>query len=844
MDLNQFTSPLPNGITPRHLELHNLSVRESRPIIEFEYGTTDLILTVFGREREGLLADLTAYLKSTELNVTQASIYTLPNGAIMDQFKLADPNNILEDDETLKRIHDHLVEMINSTTSKPPISQRQNPQSHTTSLVSSSQSNDSLYNYALLGHRVPISLLTPRDVPRMVPRNLSNIALTELEEEQRIEKEKERQQRETLTANFVDQHAISSLIEGEYLYYYSSGTRYRNRFHVSEDKTHLCWGESSAVRLGRYAGVLFGPKSATFQDLGPRFVDPEWLCFSLISNPPPPQPPSSKVYRVQTLDLVCVSVDQLNRWLLGLQSLCRPRSPQTALKLTLDDLVRMRVIYKIRAHAHARGLTVRRYVLKRVQGAGRRQSSIAAHLQQQDEVKHLAAELARLQKKLIDSARRETLLNSSLRDFQHSWEIDYANVEFLHPIGQGAFSEMWKGIWRSTPVAVKKLTTQSGQTGPSPPVTARRAVSAMTSMDDASPDARKQGAPSGDQIAMVQYRKSSDLSPEDRRLLHDFRLEVTMLSKLRHPNVVLFLGACSKLPRMCILTEFCHGGSLFAALRKRSWRTNLSLQDLRNVARHIAQGMRYLHACRIIHRDLKSQNLLLDRPVEEGCPVVKVADFGLSRNFSGIGTVTGSVAGIMTSETGTYRWMAPEMIRHEPYNEKVDVYSYGVVLWELFSCEVPFSGMTPIQAAFAVADKHLRPMCESSYAREVQIPKSWAALISQCWHPSSHERPRFSQVLKVLDEMDHTHEDIVPKLLRVFKRPDRQSGFTSPRASILHSIIPSRAVPSSEQSVDDGILEDMSKLELNESIEGKAVRSTRKTGLGHSGSAPNLSQLK
>lgn len=850
MDLQEFSTPLPNGITIHHLELHNLSVRENRPIIEFEYSGNDdeLTLTVFGRERAGLLADLTAYLESTSLNVKQASIYTMPNGAIMDQFALSDPHRVLQDDENLKSIHDVLVEMIEKRTTNAHHSRSSSQGIASLPLTHHSfptHAKDSLYNYALLVHRVPIFLLAPRGAQRsgLPYRTFSNIALTELEEEQRIERLKERKRGEAVTANFVED-AISSLLDGEFLYYYSSGTRYRYRFRLSEDKNHLCWGESSAVRLSRYSGVLFGPKSATFQDLGPRLVDPEWLCFSLVSNPfvlENGAAPTST--QPQAIDLVCVSVDQLNRWLFGLQSLCRPHNPQLLARLTLYDIVRMRVIYKIRAHAHARGLSVRRYILKRVQETGLRRGAIDSNHQQVDELEQLEAELARLQKILIDSARRESLLNSSLRDFQHSWEIDYSKIEFLHPIGHGAFSEMWKGMWRSTPVAIKRLTARTvAETAVEPrsPVVHNMGVNYSRS-EIAALTAATRGGP----VERIQRLESANMSPEDRRMLHDFRLEVTMLSKLRHPNIVLFLGACSVLPRMCILTEFCHGGSLFAALRKRSWRACLSLQDLRAVARHIARGMQYLHACHIIHRDLKSQNLLLDRPVEEGCPVTKVADFGLSRNFRGIGTVTGSVAGIMTSETGTYRWMAPEMIRHEPYNDKVDVYSYGIVLWELFSCEIPFSGMTPIQAAFAVADKHLRPRCESTYAREVKIPASWAALISQCWHPSSHERPRFNQVIRMLDAMEHCNEDEVPKFIREFSKKNQVTERAATGPGAHRTLVSSRSGKANEQSVEDGTLEDMSMLELSESIKesGQKEKKWEQTGLRHSGSAPNLGNI-
>lgn len=814
MDLNQFSTPLPNNITVHHLELHNLSVREQRPIIEFEYvgdeDEHDFTLTVFGPERTGLLADLTDYLESISLCVKQANIYSFPNGAVMDQFIVTDPNNLLNDDETLKSIHDTLVKLIG--TDGASLSRRARLRLHFDNHTP--QTKDSLYNYALLRHRVPISLLAPRFAPRspaFSKRTWSNIALTEMVEEQRHEEQIERRNSEAVTANFVE-HAISSLEKGDYLYYYSSDTRYRYRFHISANRRYLCWGDARAVRLSTYAGVLFGPKSAVFQDLGPRLVDPEWLCFSLVSNPS-----AHSATQVDTIDLVCVSVDQLNRWLLGLQSLCNPDNQQLLHRVTLDDIVRFRVIYKLRAHAHARGLTVRRYILKRVAEAGRRRSSADANRAQLDEARNLEAELARLQKALIDYARRETLLNTSLRDFQVSWEIDAKDVELLHPIGQGAFSEMWKGMWHSTPVAVKKLNTGS-------------ITNQMINHQEHRSHAEHSGyVPTDIAMQHVEQMEQADISPEDRVLLRDFRLEVSMLNKLRHPNIVLFLGACTVPPQLLIVTEFCDGGSLFAALRKRSWRRCLSLQDLRQVARQIARGMRYLHACHVIHRDLKSQNMLLDRPVEDGCPVLKVADFGLSRQFMGIGTVSGSVAGVMTSETGTYRWMAPEMIRHEPYNEKVDIYSFGVVMWEMFSCEIPFAGMTPIQAAFAVADKHLRPKAESDYARQVRIPTAWRALIERCWHKDSHQRPRFNEVLRILDEMETCTEDQVPKSLT---RPsDRVMNVSKGRRNEIRE--------PNERAAADPIPAIVDKEEAEDANNLLHV----KTGLQHSGSAPNLRNI-
>lgn len=426
--LSSLRQTLPKCITLHHIELHIRSVREVRPIIEFEYSDDDdcqVILSIFAPERPALLADLTDYLKSTCLHVRNASIFSLPSASVIDQFTLYDPHHILQHDDTLHRLHDALISLIRQSpppTSTPPTLPLPSP---------------------LLTPTTTTTTTTPRHkVHRPVPpcpRISSNIALRELEEEHLLEYEASRRQSEALTANFVE-HAIASLVNGEYLYHFSASSysRYRSRFFLSEDRSHLCWGDANAVRLSRYAGCLFGPSSQVFSDMRSSLVDKAYLCFSLI--------PLATHPTARTVDLVCVSVDQLNRWFLGLQSCCA-LVPSSIQRLTLDDIARLRVIFKIRAQAHARGLTVRRFILKRVVEAGLKRNSVNLHSQYTHEIHHLEAELARLQKSLIECARRETLLNTSLRDFQTSWAVDPANIELLHPIGRGAFSEMWKGLF-------------------------------------------------------------------------------------------------------------------------------------------------------------------------------------------------------------------------------------------------------------------------------------------------------------------------------------------------------------------------------------------------------------
>jgi serine/threonine protein kinase len=154
---------------------------------------------------------------------------------------------------------------------------------------------------------------------------------------------------------------------------------------------------------------------------------------------------------------------------------------------------------------------------------------------------------------------------------------------------------------------------------------------------------------------------------------------------------VQFVAACKKPPVFCIITEYLAGGSLRKFLHQQEPHS-VPLNLVLKLALDIAHGMQYLHSQGILHRDLKSENLLLGEDMS-----VKVADFGISCLESQCGSSKGF--------TGTYRWMAPEMIKEKHHTKKVDVYSFGIVLWELLTALTPFDNMTPEQAAFAVCQK-------------------------------------------------------------------------------------------------------------------------------------------
>ncbi|KAJ8573941.1 hypothetical protein K7X08_010452 [Anisodus acutangulus] len=214
-----------------------------------------------------------------------------------------------------------------------------------------------------------------------------------------------------------------------------------------------------------------------------------------------------------------------------------------------------------------------------------------------------------------------------------------------------------------------------------------------------------------------------------------FRQEVSLMKRLRHPNILLFMGAVTSPQRLCIVTEFLPRGSLFRLLQRNAskleWRRRI------HMALDIARGMNYLHHFNppIVHRDLKSSNLLVDKNW-----TVKVGDFGLSRlkHETYLTTKNGK---------GTPQWMAPEVLRNEPSNEKADIYSFGVILWELATEKIPWDNLNSMQVIGAVGFMNQR----------LDIPKDvdpqWASIIESCWHSEPQLRPTFLELVDKLKDM-------------------------------------------------------------------------------------------
>ena len=141
----------------------------------------------------------------------------------------------------------------------------------------------------------------------------------------------------------------------------------------------------------------------------------------------------------------------------------------------------------------------------------------------------------------------------------------------------------------------------------------------------------------------------------------------------------------------------------------------------------LACAMEHVHAVGYMHRDLKPSNILLHGST------IKVCDFGLA-------CLRPAQKASLTAETGSYRWMAPEVMRHEPYDEKCDIYSFGFVCWSLLTRSPPFPALTSVEAAFAVADEAKRP-------RMPDCPADLGALLERAWAQESEERPSFEEVV-------------------------------------------------------------------------------------------------
>ncbi|KAM3871491.1 mitogen-activated protein kinase kinase kinase 9 [Diretmus argenteus] len=275
----------------------------------------------------------------------------------------------------------------------------------------------------------------------------------------------------------------------------------------------------------------------------------------------------------------------------------------------------------------------------------------------------------------------------------HLLEIEFSELTLEEIIGIGGFGKVYRALWQGTEVAVKA---------------ARR-----------------------------------DLDEDAGQTLESVRQEAKLFAMLHHPNIMALLGVCLQEPNLCLVMEFARGGPLNRALSGK----RIPPCTLVDWAVQIARAMLYLHSqaiVPIIHRDLKSSNILILERVEMedlSNKTLKITDFGLAREWHRTTKM---------SAAGTYAWMAPEVIRSSTFSKGSDIWSYGVLLWELLTGEVPFRGIDGLAVAYGVAMNKLALPIPST------CPEPFARLMEDCWSPDPHFRPQFTSILDQLTAIEES----------------------------------------------------------------------------------------
>lgn len=277
-----------------------------------------------------------------------------------------------------------------------------------------------------------------------------------------------------------------------------------------------------------------------------------------------------------------------------------------------------------------------------------------------------------------------------------SWEVNPADLQLLEKVGSGCTADVYKAIWNGREVAVKQ----------------------------------------------IEWNKSKMGIKEQRA----FDREVSIMPKMDHDNLVRMLGVASLQRPFRIITEFCSGGCCFEMLHNCD-HIDLSWEQKLKMCIDVAKAMEYLHNFepQIIHRDLKSLNLLLLHQIEseESVPWVKVSDFGLSRMKD---RAPDQDWGKMTMAAGTCHWMAPEVFTGTNYDEKVDIYSYAMILFEIICREIPFEEEEPANVGRLTLAGN-RPDME---AVPPDCPETLSDVMVTCWAHNPKERPSFANILQIL----------------------------------------------------------------------------------------------
>ncbi|KAH3766375.1 Src tyrosine kinase 2 [Pelomyxa schiedti] len=259
-------------------------------------------------------------------------------------------------------------------------------------------------------------------------------------------------------------------------------------------------------------------------------------------------------------------------------------------------------------------------------------------------------------------------------------DVFIQGVELCGQLGEGSFGVVWRGLWKGIQVAVKR---------------------------------------------------AKDCTPREGDEADCFMQEAAVLKRMRHPNVVSFYGIWSNEEVPHLVCEFMSAGSLDKYLEKNN--VKIPTSQLLKFAQQTALGMIYLESCNVIHRDLAARNVLL-KPSSDGL-VACVGDFGLSRILSDASEQYNSSSNVMP-----IRWAAPESLMSRIFSSKSDVWSFGVVMWEIFSLgAVPYSELANTGVLSHIKKGNRLPI-------PINCPESLFKVMLNCWKENPEERPTFEEI--------------------------------------------------------------------------------------------------
>jgi len=307
-------------------------------------------------------------------------------------------------------------------------------------------------------------------------------------------------------------------------------------------------------------------------------------------------------------------------------------------------------------------------------------------------------------------AQRNNFSQEQLVEFSHLMQmigltyIPRSQVTQYQELDRGSFGTIYKALYDGAPVAVKQLSSDGSQ---------------------------------------IQSK------------MREVVLELQVLGKVfpGHPNVVAFWGTASSFPTarqqpaakpyVGLVFELCQGGSLYRALHPGPGaRCALGFADRARVAAEIARGMAFLHSKAIIHRDLNSRNVLLDAGMR-----AKIADFGCARKVKGAALVT-------TTISGTAAYMAPEQMEGRDLTDRIDVWAFGVVLWEILSEQVPWAklgnDLASIKRAVIQQGERLPPPAAEFFPGGADRA-ALQQLIDSTWSSNPAARPSMAEAARAVD---------------------------------------------------------------------------------------------